>query len=138
MSFVRRLDMGKLWAPIIAVAILTSVTIAFLLVRDTSAPVSATPPAAEPSYQVADKQVPSDPGKAEQAAADQATREPAAPHQDPDDRTADQISASETPQPETSPAPQPDVPPQQTIFRSRRALETIDPRELLRQGHIPN
>jgi hypothetical protein len=63
MSSVRRLDREKLRARrIIATATLTAVTVAFLLLKDTSAQVSNTPLAAEPSYQAADK-VPSDPGE---------------------------------------------------------------------------
>jgi hypothetical protein len=132
-------------APIVALAmILTFFTIACLLILDTSAPVSATPPAA-------DEHVPSDVAEAERTPAEQAPRgpvapqpteptprappvpqqaeltprEPAAPqqvelHQTPDDPTADRISASE-----------------QIVFKSRGALETVDPRELLRQGAFP-
>jgi hypothetical protein len=141
MPFARRLDTEKPWAPIVVVAmILTAVTVAFLLLSDTSAPVSATPPAAGASYQAA-KQVPSDPSEAEQTA-DQPPRDPAAPYRNPDDPTADQISASEMP-----PAPQPgvphdpgDAPPstsEQRVLKSRRALETVDPREFLRQATMP-
>ena len=128
MSFVRRLDMKKLSPLIVAVVlVLASGTIAFLLIGDTSAPVSATPL----SYQAADMQVPSDPAQAEQAPADRTPREPAAPHQNPDDPTAGKISASEMPPPDPSAS-------EQSRFKSRRALETVDPRELLRQGKLPN
>jgi len=54
MSSVRRLDMDKLRGRrIIATALLTAVTVAFLLLKDTSAQGSATQPAAQPSYQAA-------------------------------------------------------------------------------------
>jgi hypothetical protein len=133
MSFVRRVDIEKLGAPIVAVVfILTFLTIAFQLLRETSAPLSAAPPAAGPSYQAAVDQVPS---------------EPAPPYQRPDDPRTNQIPASEMPRAETSPVPQPGVPQdpedsspsagEQRIFKSRRALETVDPRELLRQVNMP-
>lgn len=120
--------MEKAWAPLVGVAMFLSfATIVVLLLTDTSAPASATPPAAEPPHQQADGRAPPD---------------PAAPYQDPDDPTAGRTSASET-----SPAPQPGVPPdseastptarEQRILKSRRALETVDPRELLRQATIP-
>ena len=146
MSSVRRPDMEKLWTLVAVAMVLASVTIAVLLLGDTSAPVSATPPAAGPSYQAADNQVPPEPAEAEQTPADQTPREPAAPYQNPDDPTADQLAASEMPRPEASPAPQPGVtqdsessPPissEQSVFKSRRALETVDPRELLRQAQM--
>ncbi len=129
MSFVRRLDIKKPdikkpSALIVAVVmVLTSGTIAFLLIGDTFAPVSAPPPAAGPSYQAADKQVPSDPAEAEQTPADQTPREPAAPYRNPDDPTN-----SENSPPSAS---------EQRIFKSRKALETVDPRELLRQATMP-
>jgi hypothetical protein len=136
MSFVRRLGVRQLWAPIVAlVMILTFATMSLLLLRDTSAPVGATPLAAGSSSPAVDEQVPSDAAEAEQTPAkqtsaeqtpagqtlaEQAPRGPAAPNQVPDEPTADQTSASE-----------------QSTFKSRRALETIDPRELLRQGAVP-
>lgn len=116
----------------VAVAmVLGSVAIPFLLLRDISAPVGATSPAAGPSYE---------------AAADQVPPAPAPPWRNADDPAAHPISASELPLPETSPAPQPGVPPgaesqpiagEQRVIRSRRALETVDPREFLRQATIP-
>jgi hypothetical protein len=66
---------------------------------------------------------------------------PTRPHRSPE---AEQGSASGMPRSGPSPAPQPavvsnseDLSPgasEQRVFRSRRALETIDPHELLRQG----
>jgi hypothetical protein len=57
--------------------------------------------------------------------------------------TADRSSASGMPGPGPSPGPQPVASPpedsspsanEQRMFKSRRALETVDPREFLRQG----
>jgi hypothetical protein len=120
-----------------------------------------------PSYQGAVRQLPSPPAEAGRTPTDPASREPAAAYRNPDDPTADQVSASEMPRPETSPAPEPGGPIDsenaspiangQSIFGSRsdpkvssavertlprsstrtKALETIDPRELLRQGKLP-
>ena len=125
----------KLWAAIVTAAmILTAVTIAFLgvgtlsivarLLSDRSAPVSATAPA-----------------EVEQALAGQTPTEPAAVFH-PDDRRPNQMSASEMPRPGTSPVPQPGVrstpedsspsASEQRVFKSRRALETVDPREVVR------
>jgi type IV secretory pathway VirB10-like protein len=153
MPFEQRRDMAKPWFLIASLAtILTFFAVACLLVRNATAPGSATPPAAGPLYQAADEHVPSDAAEAERtppapqqaeqtprgpaAAPQQAEqtprelaaphqaeltpREPGAPYQNPDDPTADRISASE-----------------QIVFKSRRGLETVDPRELLRQGVIP-
>jgi len=135
MSFVRRLDIKKPdikkpSALIVAVVmVLTSGAIAFLLIGDAFAPVSAPPPAAGPSYHAADTQVPSVPAEAGRTAADQTPREPAAPHQNPDDPSADQLSASSEDSPPSAS--------EQRIFKSRKALETVDPRELLRQATMP-
>jgi hypothetical protein len=124
MSFARRLDTERRWAPIVALAmVLTFGAIAFLLLSGTSDLVS-TPPAAGPSYQAADEQAPSYPAEAKQAPADRTPGELAAPHRNPDDPAAEQVSASE-------------MPSEQVILKSRRPLETIDPRELLRQATIP-
>jgi hypothetical protein len=134
MPVVRRLEWWKRWAPVVAVTIggvgvltaavfLVQVTLALLLLRDAFAPASARPPA----------------GAAEQAPADWSPGEPAAQHQGPADPMAGQAFASET-----SPAPEAGQPDgaedatpsaiEQRVFRSRRALETIDPRELMRQA----
>src|SRR5205814_1320481 len=80
---------------------LTVVAIAVLLLSGKSAPVSATPAAAAPSHAAADQQFPSDPAAAEQPSTDQTPMqlEPLALYQNPADPTADQISASEMPQP---------------------------------------
>ena len=147
MSSVRTHDMDNLRAPrIIATATLTVVAIAVLLLSGKSAPVSATPAAAAPSHAAADQQFPSDPAAAEQPSTDQTPMqlEPLALYQNPADPIADQISASEMPQPEPSAAVlDPTVPAnldvplpsatKQRVFRSRRALETVDPHELLRR-----
>jgi hypothetical protein len=137
MSSVRRFEMTKRWGPVAAAMILTAVTIGFLLVplyvvkllSNSSAPVRATPPVV-----------------AEQTLADQTPREPAAPYRNPDDRPANQMSAFAMPRSEPSPAPQQaatsnsaDSSPsasEQRVFQSRRALEIVDPQELLRQRTI--
>src|SRR3954464_6481286 len=77
MSLVERLERERRWGPIIgAVAMmLTAVTVAFLLLSGKSSRVGATPPAAGPSYQAADKQVPSDPQQAERTPAVQTRME---------------------------------------------------------------
>jgi hypothetical protein len=129
MSAVRRPGAGKLWAPIVAAVamIVAAITIAFLaapiyvikLLHDNSAPVSARPVAAE--------QTP-------------AAQTPAL-YQNPDDRPA---TASAMPRSEPSPAPQPGAPSspedsspsasEQRLFKSRKALETVDPREVVWQS----
>jgi hypothetical protein len=94
MSSVRKLDKEKLRTrKIIATATLTVFTIAFLLLKGTSAQDSATLLAAESSVQTADKQIPSDPAEPGQTPAGQASREPATLYQNP----ADQTSASAMP-----------------------------------------
>jgi hypothetical protein len=100
-----------------------------LLIRNVTAPVRATPPAAGPSYQAENEQVSSNAAEAaqtaaaqmpaEQALAEQTPRGPAAPDQNTDEPTADPISASG-----------------QSAFKARRALETIDPRELLQRAAV--
>src|SRR4051812_45966201 len=76
MSSVKRLDTDKLRArKIVATASLTAVAVAFLLLSTRNAPVRATPTAARPSHQASDKQVPSDPAEAEEAAALQTAME---------------------------------------------------------------
>jgi hypothetical protein len=142
MSPVRTLDVEKLRGRrIIAAATLAAVTVAFLLLRGRSAPVSATPPAAGPSYQAADTQVPSDPAEAEQTPPAQTPMElePLALFLNPDDPPADQMSAPGMPRGEW-PAPLTDVPHDSTSpsaqrsFKARRAIETIDAREFLRRA----
>ena len=115
--------------------ILTFFTLACLLIRDATAPVSTTPPEAGPSYQAANEEVSSDAAEAaqmpteqtpaaqitaDQALGEQAARGPVALNRNPGKPTADQISASE-----------------QSAFKARRALETIEPRELLRRAAVP-
>lgn len=134
MSVARRLEWWKRWAPVLAVTtggavvlavvmVLVRITLAVLVLRDASAAAGARRPA------VAAAQTPADWGPGAQAA----------PYQGPADPTAAQVLASEM-----SPAPQLGTPDEaedstpssveQRAFRSRRALETIDPRELLRQA----
>jgi hypothetical protein len=142
MSLVKRLDSEKI---IVVAMVLTSLIVAFLLFGDTSAPVGAAPPAARPSHRVADEQVPPVPAEAEQTPPDRTARELAAQSQSPHVATADPLAASDTP--ETSPASHAGVPhdsedsppsaSEQSIFKSRKALETVDPREFLRQATMP-
>ena len=136
MHFEQRLDMQKPWVPIASLAmILTFFTLACLLIRDATAPASATPPEAGPSYQAANEQVSSNAAEAaqtpteqtpaaqipaEQALGEQAPRGPVALNHNPEKPTADKIIVSE-----------------QRTFKARRALETIDSRELLRRAAIP-
>jgi hypothetical protein len=141
MPFERRLDMEKSRFHMATLAtILAFFTVACLLIRNATAPAGATPPAAGPSYQAEDEQVVPPAAEtapsaavqrpaaqtaaaritaaqipAQQALPEQTPREPAAPNQNTDEPTADPIAASE-----------------QSTFKVRRALETIDPRELLR------
>ncbi len=76
MSSTRRLEMEKLRTRrIIATATITVFTIAVLLLKETSAAVSATPPGAAASYQAADNQLSSDPAGAEQMPAGQTPQE---------------------------------------------------------------
>ena len=134
MPDVRRLEWWKRWAPALAVTIggvvalavvtfLVRVTLAVLLLLDASASASARRPAVA----------------AEQPPAAWSPGEPAARHQGPADPAAAQVAAAEA-----APAPPPGTPDEaedstpsaieQRAIRSRRALETIDPRELLRQA----
>jgi uncharacterized protein YkwD len=116
--------------------ILIAVTVAFLgvgtfsivarLLSDRSAPVSATTPAEA----------------VEQTPPAQTPREPTALSQNTEGAPARRISASEMPLSGTSPAPHADVTSspedsspsasEQRVFKSRRALETVDPREVVR------
>src|SRR3954462_2641716 len=134
MSSVRRLDLETPRAPrIIATAILTAVTVGFLLLSGRSARVSAPPPAAGASYQAAERQVPSDPPEAEETAAVQTPieLEPLALHQNPNDPPADEMPAAQLyPSPPANPSPRGS---EQRLFKSRRALETVDAREFLRR-----
>jgi hypothetical protein len=149
MSSVRKLDTDKLRARrIIATATFTAVTVAFLLVIVRSAPVSARPPAPRPSNEAADKQVPSNPREAEQTTAvgipmeleplalfqTPLELEPLALFQTPDDPPADQVPARLEPSPAANPSPKGS---EQRLFKSRRALETLDPREFLRHATVP-
>jgi hypothetical protein len=136
MSFAARLDVGKRShvgkpaAPVFAlVMILAFATICLLVLRDTYAPGGAMPTEAPSSAPAAAGQAPPDRAEAKQAppeqtpaaqsAAEGGPSAPAEPNPDPEEPTADRVSASE-----------------QKTFRSRKALETVDPRELLRQGAV--
>jgi hypothetical protein len=143
MSSVRRLDTEKLRAGrIIATASLTAVAVAFLLLSGRSAPASPTP-AAEPSSSqaAADQQVPSDPPEAAQKRAVRARMElePLALYATstrmPSDQNADDPEANQITPARLEPTPAPNPSPkgsEQTLFKSRRASETMDPREFLR------
>src|SRR5712671_5869974 len=149
MSSVKRVDTEKLRARrIMATAMFTAVTVAFLLFSVRFAPVSATPPALGPSNGAARKQLPPDPREAEQATAvvtpmeleplalfqTPMELEPLALFQNPDDPPAEQILPARL---EPSPAPNPSPKgSQQALFKSRRALETVDPREFLRYSTV--
>jgi hypothetical protein len=136
MSFAARLDVGKRLhvgkppAPVFAlVMILAFATVCLLVLRAAYAPVGAMPPEARSSAPAAAEQAPPDRAEvkqappeqtpAAQAAPGQAPGEAAEPNPNPEEPTADRVSASE-----------------QKTFRSRKALETVDPRELLRQSAV--
>jgi hypothetical protein len=59
--------------------------------------------------------------------------EPLARFQNPDDPPADQIPARLEPSPAPNPSPKGS---EQRLFKSRRALETIDPHEFLRHAAV--
>ena len=137
MSSVTNVDNKKLrFRRIVATAALTVIAAAFLLLINTSGPVRAMPPAAAPSYQTADKQVPAAPPEVEQTPAPPAVM------------VLDPLALSPTPEvsemPEPEPEPRPAMPSsvedsspvatQQRSFKSRKALETMDPREFVRHG----
>ena len=136
MPFVGRLGREKLWArTIIAAATLVIVAVAFLLLRNKSAPVGATPPAAATSDQAVDDQVASE---AEQTPADEGPMELPVMTLNPDGTQAAQTSASQRP---ISSDPKPistdledhtSGAARQRMFKARRALETIDPRSFRR------
>lgn len=130
MASLQRLDMEKLRTRrIVATASLTAIAAASLLVMCRSTAVSPTPAAT--SHQAA-AQAPAE-----------IQGEPVVLSL-PDFQISDPISTPAT-HPEPSPAPQqmgPPEPPQdsspsaseQRLFRSRRALETMDPREFVQHG----
>jgi hypothetical protein len=137
MSSARKVDVETpRGARIVATAAITAVTLALLLLTTvvsgywlayTSGPARATAASPAPSYRVVDEQVPPDQGPA--------------PYQTP---AADQMPASGMP---PAAAPQPGAPSnpedsspsanEQRLFKSRHALETLDARELVRQGALP-
>jgi hypothetical protein len=146
MSSVKRLDADKLRARrIIATASLTAVAAAFLLLNTWKAPVSVAPLARGLSHQAADKQVPSGAPEAEQTAAVQTPMElepmeleGLAVVQSSNDPPADQIAgiipvepARLEPQPAANTSPPGS---EQRLYKSRRALETVDAREFLRRA----
>src|SRR3954470_21258483 len=95
---------------IIATATLTAVTVAFLLLSTRSATVSATPPAAGRSHQVADEQVPLDLPQAEETSAVQTPMEleALALYANPDDNSppAEQVQPARLePQPVANTSP---------------------------------
>jgi len=135
MPFDQSLEREKPWFLMASLGILTLFAVACFEIRDATAPDGAMASAAGPSLRTEVEQVPSNAAEAApaplaqapaaqppaarvpaaQALAEQLPEEPAALHQDPDEPTADAMSASE-----------------QSTLKARRALETIDPRELLR------
>jgi len=124
---------------IIVMATLTVVTVALLLLSTRSAPVSATPPAAGPSHQAADTQVPSDPPEAEETSAVQTPMEieTLALYANPDG-TPPAVEENVEPAHLEPKVPANTSPPgsQQSLFKSRRALETMDAREFLRRSRV--
>jgi len=131
MASLQRLDMEKLRTRrIVATASLTAIAAASLLVMCRSTAVGPTRPAAAPSHETV-AQAPAE-----------IQRELAVLYL-PDFQISDPIPTPAA-HPEPSPAPQQMGPPEpqdsspaaseQRLFRSRRALETMDPREFLRHG----
>jgi hypothetical protein len=130
MPLAQELDTEKPWLIASLAMILTLCAVACLLIHRVTAPVSARLPAARPPYQAGIEQASSHAAEAapapaaqiaaEQALAEQTPGEPAAPDQNTDEPTADKLSASE-----------------QRTFKVRKALETINPREFLRQAVVP-
>ncbi|HEY2030677.1 MAG TPA: hypothetical protein VGH20_15880 [Myxococcales bacterium] len=116
---------------IVATATISVAVIAFLLlgVDPALAPVMA--PLAGPIGQAVDEQIPPNPGEAVQ----EAPRGPAA-HPVPDGPELVETVLSEPGVPADSEAVSPAAS-EQRVFKSRRALETIDARDFLRQGAIP-
>jgi hypothetical protein len=141
MPSVRTLEVQKLRGRrIVAAATLTAVAVAFLLLSyKRSAAISPTLPAAAPSHQAADE-LPPAPAEVEQTPAVQTPMEvePLTLEQNPDDAETHQIPASEKARLYPSPAVDTSPPgSEQRLFKSRKALETIDPREFLRQAGKP-
>src|SRR5256885_3076474 len=124
---------------IIATATLTAAAVAFLLLSTRSATVSATPPAAAPSNQAADKQVPSDSPEAEETSPVQTgiELEALSLYANPDG-TPPVVEEKVEPAHLEPKVPANTSPPgsQQSLFKSRRAMETIDAREFLRRSRV--
>jgi hypothetical protein len=149
MSSLERVDMDTLRTRrIVATASLTAVTVAFLLLSYRSTAVSATAHIAAPSLEARATQVAPDPGEAEQTVAVQAPMEleplalvqtpsQPAPAVPPVDR-AEYIAHALTAEPaHLEPSPARNTSPrgsEQRMYKARRALETIDPREFARQN----
>jgi hypothetical protein len=131
MASLKRLDVEKLRTHrIVATASLTAIAAVFLLLMCRPAAVSVPRAAPAPSQEAA-----------AQAPAEEIQRELAVLYL-PDLAVSDAIATPAT-QPERAPVPQqmgptePDSSPtasEQRMFKSRRALETMDPREFLRHG----
>ena len=124
---------------IVVTATLTAVAVAFLLLSTRSATVSATPPAAGPSHQAADKQVPSDLPEAEETSPVQTgiELEALSLYANPDG-TPPAVEENVEPAHLEPKVPANTSPPgsQQSLFKSRRALETMDAREFLRRSRV--
>ena len=124
---------------IVVTATLTAVAVTFLLFSTRSATVSATPPAAGPSHQAVDTHVPSDPPEAEETSAVQTPMEieTLALYANPDG-TPPAVEENVEPAHLEPKVPANTSPPgsQQSLFKSRRALETMDAREFLRRSRV--
>src|SRR5512146_2086570 len=109
MPLEQRPDREKPWFLIASLATITFFAVACLLVRNATAPVSATPPAAGSSYRAGDEQVSSNAPEAERTPAE-TPREAAAPQQaeqTPRERVAPQ-RAEPTPEEPRAPDQNPD------------------------------
>jgi hypothetical protein len=133
MSLVKTSDVREWWAPILALVMIVALsTISFVLLHRTYPPIGTTPAAAEPGLAEA---------STEHAVAQQAPGGPASPSGDADGPAAGPTSGPEqvTVQSEHVgvQSKQVTIESDQVSVKSLRALETIDPRELLRRAAVP-
>lgn len=147
------LDAKKPWILMASFAMIVAFfTLSCLLIRSITAPVGAAPLAVGP-YQAGHDEVPPNAAEAalpvasptppEPSLAQQAPRARAAPQraeEDPREPVAPQ-QAELAPTEPGAPYPKPDDPAaeqasasEQIVFKTRAALEVVDPRELLRRG----
>lgn len=124
MTVDTRLEMEKPWAaPIASLAMIVAFfAIAYVLIRFAPVPDGGRAPAAEPSYRAAVEQPPAEPARSvvPTSASEAPRREPSP-------------SAQGSPAPHGSKSSSPTAR-EQVVLKSRKALETVEVREFLRQG----